>query len=162
MRSAGPIDFDRQLVSITGTVVRLPGKGLIISSTKTTTSNRVLRLPGWITELLHARRDNAAKDLRPDVTPVFPAPLGGLRDPIEHAAWAKSRRQRVVPLDFLVVQAYDSYDFERMPGRGGRGQRLRVRESVPRAGRRAAAPGRGGELPCSSGASLHGSVEQHR
>jgi Phage integrase family len=74
------VDFDRQLVSITGTVVRLPGKGLIISSTKTTTSNRVLRLPGWIAELLHARRDNAAKDLRPDVTPVFPAPLGGLRD----------------------------------------------------------------------------------
>ena len=68
----------------------------------------------------------------------------------------------VVPLDFLVVQAYDSYDFERMPGRGGRGQRLRVREPAPRPGRRAAAPGRGGELPCSSGASLHGSVEQHR
>jgi integrase len=74
------VDFDRQLVSITGTVVRLPGKGLIISSTKTTTSNRVLRLPAWIAELLHARRDSAAKDLRPDVTPVFPAPLGGLRD----------------------------------------------------------------------------------
>ena len=74
------VDFDRQLVSITGTVVRLPGKGLVISSTKTTTSNRVLRLPAWIAELLHARRDNAAKDLRPDVTPVFPAPLGGLRD----------------------------------------------------------------------------------
>jgi integrase len=74
------VDCDRQLVSITGTVVRLPGKGLVISSTKTTTSNRVLRLPAWIAELLHARRDNAAKDLRPDVTPVFPAPLGGLRD----------------------------------------------------------------------------------
>jgi integrase len=74
------VDFDRQLVSITGTVVRLPGKGLVISSTKTTTSNRVLRLPAWIAELLHARRDNAAKDLRADVTPVFPAPLSGLRD----------------------------------------------------------------------------------
>jgi len=29
-------------------------------------------------------------------------------------AWAKSRRQRVVPLDFLVVQAFDTYQFERM------------------------------------------------
>ena len=29
-------------------------------------------------------------------------------------AWAKSRRQRVVPLDFLVVQAFDVYEFERM------------------------------------------------
>src|SRR3954453_20808251 len=62
----------------------------------------------------------------------------------------------------LGLQAYDSYEFERMPGRGGRGQRLRVREPVPRPGRRAAAPGRGGELSCSSGASLHGSDEQHR
>jgi site-specific recombinase XerD len=30
-----------------------------------------------------------------------------------NGAWAKSRRQRAVPLDFLVVQAFDSYDFER-------------------------------------------------
>ena len=29
-------------------------------------------------------------------------------------AWAKSRRQRVVPLDFLVVQSFDVYEFERM------------------------------------------------
>lgn len=30
-----------------------------------------------------------------------------------NGAWAKSRRQRVVPLDFLVVQAVDGYAFER-------------------------------------------------
>ena len=108
------VDFDRQLVSITGTVVRLPGKGLIISSTKTTTSNRVLRRPGWIAELLHARRDNAAKDLRPDVTPVFPAPLGGLRDRSNTGRGRSRAGSGVVPLDFLVVQAYDSYEFERM------------------------------------------------
>jgi integrase len=30
-----------------------------------------------------------------------------------NGAWAKSRRQRVVPLDFLVVQVFDVYDFER-------------------------------------------------
>ncbi|MGH3283966.1 MAG: tyrosine-type recombinase/integrase, partial [Streptosporangiaceae bacterium] len=29
-------------------------------------------------------------------------------------AVAKSRRQRAVPLDFLTVQAFDSYEFERM------------------------------------------------
>src|SRR6266852_4704732 len=29
-------------------------------------------------------------------------------------AWAKSRRQRAVPLDFLTVQAFDTYEFERM------------------------------------------------
>jgi integrase/recombinase XerD len=31
-----------------------------------------------------------------------------------NGAWAKSRRQRVVPLDFLVVQGFDTYGFERM------------------------------------------------
>ena len=31
-----------------------------------------------------------------------------------NGAWAKSRRQRSVPLDFLTVQAFDTYVFERM------------------------------------------------
>jgi len=31
-----------------------------------------------------------------------------------NGAWAKSRRQRVVPADFLVVQAFDAYEFERL------------------------------------------------
>ena len=31
-----------------------------------------------------------------------------------NGAWAKSRRQRAVPLDFLVVQAFDGYEFERL------------------------------------------------
>jgi integrase/recombinase XerD len=31
-----------------------------------------------------------------------------------NGAWAKSRRQRVIPLDFLTVQAFDTYEFERM------------------------------------------------
>lgn len=31
-----------------------------------------------------------------------------------NGAWAKSRRQRVVPLDFLTVQAFDGYEFERL------------------------------------------------
>jgi len=36
------------------------------------------------------------------------------REDNPNQAWAKSRRQRVVPLDFLVVQAFDVYEFERM------------------------------------------------
>lgn len=38
-----------------------------------------------------------------------------------NGAWAKSRRQRWVPLDFLVVQAFDGYQFERLtvPRAGG-------------------------------------------
>jgi len=36
------------------------------------------------------------------------------REDNPNGAWAKSRRQRSVPLDFLVVQAFDAYVFERM------------------------------------------------
>ena len=35
------------------------------------------------------------------------------REDNPNGAWAKSRRQRVVPLDFLTVQAFDTYEFER-------------------------------------------------
>jgi integrase/recombinase XerD len=36
------------------------------------------------------------------------------REDNPNRAWAKSRRQRSVPLDFLTVQAFDAYEFERM------------------------------------------------
>ena len=36
------------------------------------------------------------------------------REDNPNGAWAKSRRQRSVPLDFLTVQAFDTYEFERM------------------------------------------------
>jgi integrase/recombinase XerD len=36
------------------------------------------------------------------------------REDNPNGAWAKSRRRRTVPLDFLVVQAFDTYEFERM------------------------------------------------
>jgi integrase/recombinase XerD len=42
------------------------------------------------------------------------------REDNPNGAWAKSRRQRAVPLDFLIVQAFDTYELERM--------------SIPRAG----------------------------
>jgi site-specific recombinase XerD len=36
------------------------------------------------------------------------------REDNPHGAWAKSRRQRIMPLDFLTVQAFDTYELERM------------------------------------------------
>jgi len=36
------------------------------------------------------------------------------REDNPNGAWAKSRRQRVVPLEFLTVQAFDTYQLERM------------------------------------------------
>jgi integrase len=38
-----------------------------------------------------------------------------------NGAWAKSRRQRAIPLDFLVVQAFDGYAFERQEVERARG-----------------------------------------
>jgi integrase len=35
------------------------------------------------------------------------------REDNPNRAWAKSRRQRVVPLDFVTVQAFDTYELER-------------------------------------------------
>jgi integrase/recombinase XerD len=43
------------------------------------------------------------------------------RDDNPNRAWAKSRRQRVVPLDFLTVQASDTYALERMTVCGAAG-----------------------------------------
>ena len=43
------------------------------------------------------------------------------RDDNPNGAWAKSRRQRVVPLDFLTVRASDTYALERMTVCGAAG-----------------------------------------
>ncbi len=52
-------------------------------------------------------------DSRPLGCQVPRAHLHVVRRDNPNGAWAKSRRQRLVPLDFLVVQAFDQYSFER-------------------------------------------------
>ena len=42
------------------------------------------------------------------------AHLHVVRRPNPNGAWAKSRRQRAVPLDFVTVQAFDAYELERL------------------------------------------------
>lgn len=46
--------------------------------------------------------------------PVERAHLHVVRRDNPNGAWAKSRRTRVVPLDFLLVRAFDGYEFERL------------------------------------------------
>jgi integrase len=75
------LDLDRATVAVRGTVVRLVGVGLMVKPTKSETGTRTLALPSWCVEMLRARCDRSPKGLKPDVTPVFPAPQGGLRDP---------------------------------------------------------------------------------
>src|SRR6266568_5490134 len=70
------------------------------------------------------RRGEAAGLRRSDVHLLLDSQLLGCAVPRAHlhvvrrdnvnGAWAKSRRQRAVPLDFLVVQAFDAYELERL------------------------------------------------
>jgi integrase/recombinase XerD len=53
-------------------------------------------------------------DSRPLGCDVVRAHLHVVRRDNPNGAWAKSRRQRTVPLDFLVVHAFDVYEFERL------------------------------------------------
>ena len=45
---------------------------------------------------------------------VAGAHLHVVRQANPNGAWAKSRRQRAVPLDFVMVQAFDAYEIERL------------------------------------------------
>src|SRR5260370_1222654 len=65
------------------------------------------------------------------------------REDNPNGAWAKSRRQRTVPLDFLAVQAFDTYELERMRVPPSGQERFPAGQLVPGAGRRAAAARRG-------------------
>jgi integrase len=53
-------------------------------------------------------------DSRPLGCGIERAHLHVVRRDNANGAWAKSRRERAVQLDFLVVQAYDAYELERL------------------------------------------------
>jgi integrase len=74
-----------EAVEIRGTVVREKGVGLYIKpKPKTPAGYRTLELPSWTVNMLKARWDRMKRVdislVTPD-TPVFTAPMGGLRDP---------------------------------------------------------------------------------
>lgn len=71
------VDLEQRTVEIEANVVRLKGKGLLRKSTKTSAGRRTLRLPLWCVEML---RERAALSKPSPGMPVFPSPLGMLRD----------------------------------------------------------------------------------
>ena len=77
------LDLDAGTAEIRSTVVRVKGQGLIRKSTKTASGARTLLLPPWCVERLRRRaaRVGASQERAQTELPVFPAPLGGLRDP---------------------------------------------------------------------------------
>lgn len=73
------VDLEAGTVEVAGTALRLKGQGLVIKhSAKSSAGNRVLVLPRWGVQLLQRRLEACAG--APDDL-VFPAPLGGIRDP---------------------------------------------------------------------------------
>ena len=79
----GDLDLDAGTVDVRATIVRVTGQGLIRKSTKTASGARTLLLPPWCVERLRSRaaRPSASGKGVGAGTPVFPAPLGGWRDP---------------------------------------------------------------------------------
>lgn len=77
------LDLDAGTAEIRSTVVRVKGQGLIRKSTKTASGARTLLLPPWCVERLRRRaaRVGASQERAQTELPVFPASLGGLRDP---------------------------------------------------------------------------------
>ena len=75
------VDLDVGTVEVRGTVVRLAGRGLVLTpTTKTTAGMRMLALPSWCVQMVRDRADRRDPGGTDD-DPIFPAPKGGLRDP---------------------------------------------------------------------------------
>jgi integrase len=73
------LDLEAGTVDVRSTIIRVKGEGLIAKSTKTDTGARTLVLPPWSVEMLRRRLASIESARHED--PVFPAPLGGWRDP---------------------------------------------------------------------------------
>ena len=76
------VDLEAGTVQVRAAAVRVRGQGLVVKSTKSDAGQRTLMLPRWCTAMLRDR----AQRLHPTGAdrgsrPVFPAPLGGWRDP---------------------------------------------------------------------------------
>jgi integrase len=73
------VDLEAGTVDVRGTVIRLKGQGLRIKpTTMSRAGERLLVMPSWCIEMLRRRPMKSAT--------VFPAALGGLRDPSNTAA----------------------------------------------------------------------------
>ena len=77
------VDLAVGTLTVSGTVVRVNGRGLMIKSTKSAAGVRILVLPTWCVEMLQRRCSYKGSngEIPAHDSPIFPAQLGGLRDP---------------------------------------------------------------------------------
>jgi integrase len=76
------VDLEAGGIEVRAAAIRVRGQGLVLKSTKTDAGARTLLVPRWCVTML---RERAASIDLPEkdrgTRPVFPAPLGGWRDP---------------------------------------------------------------------------------
>ncbi|SEO56242.1 site-specific integrase [Trujillonella endophytica] len=76
------VDLEVGTIHVRAAAVRVRGQGLVVKSTKTDAGHRTLVLPRWCTAMLRDRAERLhATGADSGSRPVFPAPLGGWRDP---------------------------------------------------------------------------------
>lgn len=76
------VDLQAGTIEVRAAAVRVRGRGLVVKATKTDAGTRTLVLPRWCVGMLRARVDRLeATHGDRGGRPVFPAPLGGWRDP---------------------------------------------------------------------------------
>ena len=76
------VDSAAGTVAVRATAVRVGGQGLVVKQTKTDAGTRTLLLPDWCSTMLRERAARVAPDEQDRIgRPVFPAPMGGWRDP---------------------------------------------------------------------------------
>ena len=76
------VDLELGTVDVRTAAIRVKGQGLVIKTTKTDAGTRTLVLPQWCVTMLRRRAGTLARsDDGTMARPVFPAPLGGWRDP---------------------------------------------------------------------------------
>ena len=76
------VHLEMGTIQVRAAAVRVRGQGLVVESTETDAGHRTLVLPRWCTSMLRARAERLdATGADRGSRPVFPAPLGGWRDP---------------------------------------------------------------------------------
>ena len=76
------VNLETGAIQVRAAAIRVRGQGLVVKSTKTDAGTRTLLVPSWCVVMLRERA--ASLDLpedSPSSQPVFPAPMGGWRDP---------------------------------------------------------------------------------
>lgn len=95
------VDFDRGVVSVERTVIRIKGRGLVASRLKSRSSYRVLVLPGWCLTMLRTRRNRVGVI----DGPVFADAKGGYRDRNNVGAAFRRVRQGT-PFEWVTPHTY--------------------------------------------------------